>query len=31
VLRAWNERHSKPPLAIGPSRAEMVELLRSAA
>ncbi len=31
VLRAWNERASKPPLAVGPSRAEMVELLRSAA
>ena len=31
VLRAWNERHTKPPLAVGPSRAEMVDLLRSAA
>jgi len=31
VLRAWNERASKPPLAIGPSRTEMVELLQSAA
>jgi len=31
VLRAWNERHGKPPLAQGPSRVEMVELLRSAA
>ena len=31
VLRAWNERHGKPPLAVGPTRAEMVDLLRSAA
>jgi hypothetical protein len=31
VLRAWNERHSKPPLATGPSRAQMVEILRNAA
>jgi flavin-dependent dehydrogenase len=31
VLRAWNERHSKPPLAQGPSRTEMVEILRNAA
>jgi 2-polyprenyl-6-methoxyphenol hydroxylase-like FAD-dependent oxidoreductase len=31
VLRAWNERHSKPPLAVGPSRAEMVEILGNAA
>jgi 2-polyprenyl-6-methoxyphenol hydroxylase-like FAD-dependent oxidoreductase len=31
VLRAWNERHGKPPLAVGPTRAEMVNLLRSAA
>jgi len=31
VLSAWNERHSKPPLATGPSRVEMLEILRSAA
>jgi 2-polyprenyl-6-methoxyphenol hydroxylase-like FAD-dependent oxidoreductase len=31
VLRAWNERHGKPPLAVGPTRAEMVDWLRSAA
>ena len=31
VLRAWNDRHSRPPLAVGPSRDEMVEILRSAA
>ena len=30
VLRAWNERHSRPPLATGPSRAQMIELLRAA-
>ncbi len=31
VLQAWNERHTKPPLATGPSRAEMLDLLRAAA
>jgi hypothetical protein len=31
VLRAWNERHGKPPLAVGPSRTEMIEILRNAA
>ena len=31
VLRAWNDRHSRPPLAQGPSRTEMVEILRAAA
>jgi hypothetical protein len=31
VLRAWNERHTKPPLATGPSREEMLGLLRDAA
>jgi flavin-dependent dehydrogenase len=31
VLRAWNDRHNRPPLATGPSRAEMIELLRPAA
>jgi 2-polyprenyl-6-methoxyphenol hydroxylase-like FAD-dependent oxidoreductase len=30
VLRAWNERHTRPPLAVGPSRAQMIELLRAA-
>ena len=30
VLRAWNERHTRPPLAEGPSRAQMIELLRAA-
>jgi hypothetical protein len=28
VLRAWNDRHSRPPLATGPTRVEMLELLR---
>ena len=28
VLRAWNDRHTKPPLATGPSRDQMLELLR---
>ena len=31
VLRAWNDRHNRPPLATGPSRVEMLELLRPAA
>ena len=31
VLRAWNERHSKPPLAVGPSREEMLGVLRTVA
>ena len=31
VLRAWNERHETPPLATGPTRAEMLDLLRPAA
>jgi 2-polyprenyl-6-methoxyphenol hydroxylase-like FAD-dependent oxidoreductase len=31
VLRAWNERHSKPPLATGPSREEMLGILRAVA
>jgi len=31
VLRAWNDRHNRAPLAVGPSRSEMVELLNSAA
>ncbi len=31
VLNAWNTRHTRPPLAVGPSRAEMVEILSSAA
>ena len=30
VLKAWNERHTKPPLAQGPSRTEMVDLLTAA-
>jgi 2-polyprenyl-6-methoxyphenol hydroxylase-like FAD-dependent oxidoreductase len=30
VLQAWNERHTRPPLAEGPSRAEMIALLRAA-
>ncbi len=30
VIQAWNERHSKPPLATGPSRAEMLALLGAA-
>jgi 2-polyprenyl-6-methoxyphenol hydroxylase-like FAD-dependent oxidoreductase len=30
VLKAWNERHTKPPLAKGPSRTEMVDLLTAA-
>ena len=30
VLRAWNERHTRPPLAEGPSRAQMIDLLRAA-
>jgi 2-polyprenyl-6-methoxyphenol hydroxylase-like FAD-dependent oxidoreductase len=30
VLRAWNERHTRPPLAEGPSRAQMIALLRAA-
>ena len=31
VLRAWNDRHARPPLAQGPSRTEMIEILRAAA
>ena len=31
VLRAWSDRHTKPPLATGPSRDQMLELLRAAA
>jgi phytoene/squalene synthetase len=31
VLQAWNERHTKPPLATGPSRDQMLDLLRTAA
>jgi hypothetical protein len=30
VLRAWNDRDNRPPLATGPSRAEMLGLLRAA-
>ncbi len=29
VLRAWNDRHDRAPLATGPSRVEMLALLRS--
>lgn len=28
VLAAWNDRHNRPPLATGPSRTEMIALLR---
>jgi hypothetical protein len=31
VLRAWNDRANRPPLVTGPSRAEMLDLLRPAA
>jgi 2-polyprenyl-6-methoxyphenol hydroxylase-like FAD-dependent oxidoreductase len=31
VLRAWNDRHNRPPLVLGPSRDEMLDLLRRAA
>ena len=31
VLRAWNDRANRPPLVSGPSRAEMLDLLRPAA
>ncbi|MEX2207910.1 MAG: NAD(P)-binding protein [Myxococcota bacterium] len=31
VLQAWHERHAKPPLATGPSRDEMLGILRSIA
>jgi len=31
VLRAWNDRHTRPPLASGPTREEMLALLRAAA
>jgi 2-polyprenyl-6-methoxyphenol hydroxylase-like FAD-dependent oxidoreductase len=31
VLRAWNDRANRPPLALGPTRAEMLDLLRLAA
>ena len=30
VLRSWNERHTRPPLATGPSRAQMLDVLRVA-
>jgi 2-polyprenyl-6-methoxyphenol hydroxylase-like FAD-dependent oxidoreductase len=31
VLAAYNDRHNRPPLATGPSRREMLDLLRPAA
>ena len=31
VLRAWENRANRPPLVSGPSRAEMLDLLRPAA
>jgi hypothetical protein len=30
VLKAWNDRHTRPPLATGPSRREMLEALSAA-
>ena len=30
VLKSWNERHNRPPLATGPSRAQMLDVLRVA-
>ncbi len=30
VLRAYQDRHNRPPLVVGPTREEMVELLRGA-
>jgi flavin-dependent dehydrogenase len=30
VLKSWNERHTRPPLADGPSRAQMLDVLRAA-
>jgi 2-polyprenyl-6-methoxyphenol hydroxylase-like FAD-dependent oxidoreductase len=30
VLRAYQDRHNRPPLVVGPTRSEMVELLKAA-
>jgi hypothetical protein len=31
VLAAYNDRHNRPPLVTGPSRTEMLDLLKPAA